>query len=302
MNTIKYFLTFLIYFYSKSHETFGQTSVGLRNYIFSPIVVSPSYAGRTNGEVKLIYNNQWAGLDGSPKTFIFSVDFLNPYKLGSNLQVYNDQIGPIRNTSLKLSNAYHLQITNDDYFSFGLQHGVNNLAVDVINSRYLDQEDFIILNGNVTAWNYNIDISGTYYNPWGYAGLTFRNLVRTNILINNYSARGLHFYFGSETQMTKDWDFSYSILVNWIENLPVDPNVHCFFKYLDKQSFGATFSRNSIGAAFQIDATESHKLFYTFNLPLSQLAYFTRQSHAVGISIDLIKPNRVVIESPLFFL
>lgn len=302
MNTIKYFLTFLIYFYSKSHETFGQTSVGLRNYIFSPIVVSPSYAGRTNGEVKLIYNNQWAGLDGSPKTFIFSIDFLNPYRLGSNLQVVNDQIGPIRNTSLKLSNAYHLQITNDDYFSFGLQYGINNLAVDVINSRYLDREDFIILNGNVTEWNYNIDISGTYFNPWGYAGLTFRNLVRNNVLINNYSARGLHLYFGSETQMTEDWGFSYSLLINWIENLPVDPNVHCFFKYHDRHSFGAIFSRNSLGAAFQIDATESHKLFYTFNFPLSHLVYFTRQSHAVGISIDIIKPNRVIIESPLFFL
>lgn len=302
MNTIKYFLTFIIFFYSKCHETFGQTSVGLRNYIFTPIVVSPSYAGRTNGEVKLIYNNQWAGLDGSPKTFIFSIDFLNPYRLGSNLQVVNDQIGPIRNTSLKLSNAYHLQITDDNYFSFGLQYGINNLAVDVINSRYLDREDFIILNGNVTEWNYNIDISGTYFNPWGYAGLTFRNLVRNNVLINNYSARGLHLYFGSETQMTEDWDFSYSLLINWIENLPVDPNVHCFFKYHDRQSFGAILSRNSLGAAFQIDATESHKLFYTFNFPLSQLVYFTRQSHAVGISIDIIKPNRVIIESPLFFL
>jgi hypothetical protein len=102
--------------------------------------------------------------------------------------------------------------------------------------------------------------------------------------------------------MLPNWDFSYSFLVNWIENLPVDPNLHLFFKYRDVVSVGATLSRNSIGAAYQITAAESYKLFYSFNFPLSQLAYFTRQNHAVGISIDMIKPSRMVIESPLFFL
>lgn len=280
----------------------AQSSVGLRNYIFSPIAVSPSYAGRTNGEFNLIYNNQWAGLKGSPKSFMASMDFMNAYRLGTNIQILNDQIGPIQSTSLKMANAYHLQLSDADFFSFGMQFGMNNLAIDVVNSRFLDPQDFIILNGNITNWFVNLDVSGTYYNPWGYAGLTFRNLVRTDILINNYSARGVHIYFGSEREMLPNWDFSYSLLVNWIENLPVDPNLHCFFKYHDMMSFGATFSRNSIGAAYQIKAAETYKFFYNFNLPLSNLAYFTRQNHTIGISIDMIKPSKMVIESPLFFL
>ena len=296
-------LSILLLLVLSSYDSmWAQSSVGLRNYIFSPIAVSPSYAGRTNGELNLIYNNQWAGMEGSPQTFLLSMDFMNAYRLGSNFQIFNDQIGPIRNTSFKMSNAYHLQMSDVDFFSFGMQYGLNNLAIDVVNSKFLDPEDFIILNGNITDWFFNVDVSGTYYNPWGYAGITFRNLIRTDILINNYSARGMHLYFGSEREMVPNWDFSYSFLVNWIENLPVDPNLHCFFKYRDMMSVGATFSRNSIGAAYQITAADSYKLFYSFNFPLSQLAYFTRQNHAVGISIDMIKPSRMVIESPLFFL
>jgi len=107
-----------------NHSTiWAQSSVGLRNYIFSPIAVSPSYAGRTNGELNLIYNNQWAGMDGSPQTFLLSMDFMNAYNLGTNFQIFNDQIGPIRNTSFKLSNAYHLQISDIDFFLLACNTG-----------------------------------------------------------------------------------------------------------------------------------------------------------------------------------
>jgi len=63
-------------------------------YYFNPILYNPASAGSSERfEMSLIYRNQWTGLEGAPKTAMFT--FGGPLNMGSNIssQIYSDKAG-----------------------------------------------------------------------------------------------------------------------------------------------------------------------------------------------------------------
>jgi hypothetical protein len=183
---------------------------------------------------------------------------------------------------------------------------LNRLDVDLPSEQYIDQNDFVILNGVIRKWYHNVDISGAYYGRQSYFGATMRNAVRTSFFLNdNYGARVIHLYGGSEYKTIYGFDFLYSGLLNIVENTPVDMNVHMMLRFQDYLSSGILIGSSNVGLVYKINSNNGFSFLYQYSYPLSDLSLFSQQSHMATIRYGLTKANvfaNRIVETPVFFL
>lgn len=285
----------------------AQTHPALENYLFNPVSVSPSYAGRQSGSLSFSHDQQLVGLDGAPVTTNISYDSMTRGRFGLNVGVMENSVGPIQNTSCSITTAYHLRISKTEYFSAGIRYSLNQLGIDLVSEQYIDPDDFVINNGVIQKWYQNVDIGGAYYGKNKYAGLSFRNAVRTSFFINdNYGAQVLHLFGGGEYQtIYKNLDVMYSGLINIAPNSPVDVNVHVLGRIKDMFSGGVLISSNQVGVVYQVNSPSGFNFLYQYSYPLTQINYITQQSHTACIRFHFVRArsygNRIV-ETPVFFL
>lgn len=285
---------------------FSQSHPALENYLFNPVNISPSYAGRLSGSMSFSHDQQLIGIDGAPVTTSLYYDSMTKGRFGYNLSIMQNEVGPVQNVAAGLSTAYHLRISPTEYFSAGVKYTLNRLGVDLPSERYLDPNDFVILNGVVLKWYQNVDISGAYYGRNSFFGVTMRNAVRTSFFINeNYGARVFHIYAGTDVAITERFKIQYSGLVNISENSPVDINVHVLGNVLDYVSSGVLLSPNKIGVVYRINSINGFTFLYQYAYPLNDIRYISQQSHTACLRYHFkratVYGNRIV-ETPVFFL
>jgi hypothetical protein len=211
-----------------------------------------------------------------------------------------DKIGPIQNNSLHVSTAYHLQISRDEYFSFGMRHGLHTFLMNLNNERYIDLADISINTGVYNTAYYNLDLSGLYYSKENYFGATLFNAVNGQFLIDNYTARSLGFFGGGEYQYNRNVKVSYSGALLATAGKPIVLNLYA--QYFIRPELRVGLQRHDRDYGFNaVFENRGLKLFYKYSYPSSMLRFFSSQSHTFGFSYDFINEKRRV-ESPVFFL
>ena len=298
--------TFAIVVLLLGTTVFSQTHPALENYLFNPVSVSPSYAGRQSGSLSFSHDQQLIGLNGAPVTTNITYDNMTKGRFGFNVAVMENSVGPIQNTSFAITTAYHLRISEKEYFSAGIRYSLNQLGIDLVSERSIDPNDYIIVNGVIQKWYQNIDIGGAYYGPKKYAGISFRNVVRTSFFINdNYGARVAHIFGGGEMPTNLGLDFLYSGLVNVMPNSPIDLNLHFLLRSKKIFSSGMLVSPYKVGWIYQINSPSGFNFLYQYAYPLTEIKYISQQSHTACIRFHFVRAksyaNRIV-ETPVFFL
>jgi len=296
----------LLAFLPLSFITIAQSHPSLHNYIFNPVEISPSYAGRLSGSLSASHDQRWLGMSGAPVTTNLNYDVMTKGRFGYNIGVMTNKVGPIANNALNLVTSYHLRISPDEYFSTGIRYALNRLDVDLPSEQFIDPDDFVILNGVIRKWYHNVDISGAYYGRNSYFGATLRNAVRTSFFLNeNYGARAVHLYAGSEYPTLYGFDFLYSGLINIVENTSPDVNIHLMLRFQEYVSSGVLIGSSNIGLVYKIKSNNGFNFLYQYSYPLSSLSLFTQQSHMATLRFGLTKTNvfgNRIVETPVFFL
>ncbi len=279
----------------------AQQSPTIDNYLFNPISIAPSLSGQQNGMVQSIYDAQWIGLKGAPRTAGAYYDQMTPSRFGFNLGLVEDRIGPMVNQNLGISTSYHLQVAKETYLAVGIRYSLSHTAVDFDDDFWVDKADNEIYSID-GPWYQNVDLSATLYQDKFYAGMTMKNVVRQAIYEHNFTARVGHFYGGYHFEANDQWTVSPSLLVNVSENTPLDVNVHVYGEFMKKWGIGTNFSPgDEIGIFTQVYLPGNWTMFYQYNYPLSPLVYVTTQSHVIGVGMDLIHDAKTII-SPRYFL
>ena len=282
-------------------QAVAQQNPTMDNYLFNPVSISPAYAGQQNGQIQSIYDAQWIGLKGAPRTGAMYYDYMSPSRFGFNLGVVDDQVGPMRTQSLGISTAYHLQVADQVYFSTGIRYSIAKTGVDFTDEFYVDKIDQAIYDID-GPWIQNVDLSGTVYSDNWYVGATMKNMVQQEIYTNNFTARVAHLFGGYRFDLENNWTVNPSVLLNVTENAPLDVNLHAFFEYKESLGAGLNLSpSDELGLFFKADILGGWQLFYQYNYPLSELVYITQQSHVIGVGINVM-PERKNIISPRYFL
>lgn len=176
-------------------------------------MMNPGFCGTKRlVDIRLNYRNQWTGYDGAPKTYALSINSrLWKGKIGVGGFVFQDNIGPFRNTASSLTFAYHVKFS-DSEISFGVQ------------GNYLKQKfigtDITLRNQQDHAINqYVTDIAGTFDGSFGV--VYYNDRFHLAVGANNVTGSELKHYKGDSLyhgKYTNAAHYNVSAGYNWSDN------------------------------------------------------------------------------------
>jgi type IX secretion system PorP/SprF family membrane protein len=160
----------------------------ISQYMFNIMSVNPGYAGSTDMvNINALNRNQWLGLEGAPKTYLFSADI--PFNLfekshGAGISIVQDNIGVSKDLGLKLSYAYRAKTKiGDGRIGIGVSLGFYNSNTDF--SKLTPSEPII---GGSTQKPNAFDMAlGIYYKTEKvYMGISSTHLLGSELNFGSY--------------------------------------------------------------------------------------------------------------------
>jgi len=147
-------------------------------YYFNPILYNPASAGSSERfEMSLIYRNQWTGLEGAPKTAMFT--FGGPLNMGSNIssQIYSDKAGAFSRLGADLGYAYRLELAKDIFWSLGLTAQFVNISLNGELLTFQDQNEQVIPRVKEKRTYFDATASTFFNGKYFYAGFSVPQIL-----------------------------------------------------------------------------------------------------------------------------
>lgn len=124
-------LILAVVFSLASTDSKAQQDPVYSQYMFNMLTINPAYAGsRDVLSVTATHRKQWLGINGSPTTQVLTGDAAIANKrMGVGLQLYNDEIGIVKNTGVGGIYSYRIRLRTG-ILSMGLKVGINRFIAD----------------------------------------------------------------------------------------------------------------------------------------------------------------------------
>ncbi len=293
-----------------SFEVRAQQEPLYTQYMFNTVSVNPAYAGTRNAMNMLLLSRvQWAGLEGAPRTYNFTMHTpLNNYKMGLGFSIVSDSYGPVDNSYFNFNYAYRVNLTNKIILSMGIKGGIYNYHVGLNNLAIGDGSDASFSENQEHNWQPNAGMGLYLYSGKWYAGFSIPKLIQTTFSeeasISNVSDLRRHYFLmaGYILDLNSELKFKPSVINKVVEGAPPSTDVTAQFLYQDTYWFGATY-RFGDALAFIANVQLNKQLMvgYSYDFSVSDLAKYNSGSHEIIISFDFdgFLKNKVI--SPRYF-
>lgn len=291
----------------------AQQDAQYSQYIFNGIYINPAYAGyRERVNINATYRNQWAGVEGAPRSFSLAADALMPNeRVGLSMIVNAEQLGAQKSISAFGNYAYRLPVNEDgtSRLAFGLGFGVVQSTLDgnMLNPR--DQGDNYVPNGAVKQVLPDIN-AGVFFSTRNmYVGASVNNLIGKYVLDKksldyNFPTPRPHFYLtGGMLIPVVDYvvDFKPLFLIKDDIKGPTLLDVNAFFlfkqtiwlgmgyrtgiKLYEKPALiGNIGSSNALIGMTEIFVSQNLRLGYSYDHSMSNLSGYANSTHEISIS------------------
>jgi len=138
-------LTILIWLWCA--QLYSQQDAQYTQYMYNTSAINPAYAGtRGAASAVALYRNQWAGIDGAPKTQVFAyhtpVGFNEKIGLGGN--VINEKVGGLNETGITADMSYKLDFSYHGSLHLGMKAGLNLLNSDFSQLQVFNENDELL--------------------------------------------------------------------------------------------------------------------------------------------------------------
>lgn len=304
----KYFCVNCLVVFSSAFG-WGQQDSQFTQYMYNTIAINPAYAG-SRGQLTFnaLYRNQWVGVDGTPKTFTFSMNTPIGFKrVGVGLSFFRDEIGPSTEDQIASDFSYTIPVGRKTFFSFGLKGGINLLNVDFTQLDVQDSTDPVFASNIENRLTPNIGF-GFYLrgkDKW-YFGISTPNVLETEHLKNfarsEASERANYYAIGGYVfDIVPDVKFKPAFLVKAVSGSPVSFDFSANFLFNELFTLGAAYRLDagvSALAAFQV--SDKVLIGYAYDYDTSALRSFSSGSHEVFLRFELATRRRSVF-NPRFF-
>lgn len=183
--------------------SFAQQDPMFTKYMFNSLAFNPAFAGSPEYmSVRLLYRDQWLGLEGAPTTQSFSIHSPVSEKVGLGLSILNDKIGATGSTTTNLSYAYRIPLGKGK-LSLGLQTGFSNWRANWNELTFKDPSalDNSFSETNPSYWLFNFGAGAFYYAPKYYIGFSAPHLYNNDLRgevrddVDVWAKQYRHFYF-----------------------------------------------------------------------------------------------------------
>src|SRR5690625_2070275 len=282
-------------------------------YMYNTQLINPAYSG--NREILsfgLLYRTQWVGVEGAPKSAVFSVNSpIGKLKnMGLGFSVIHDEIGPSKQTDVSVDYSYRIPLSYNTTLNFGLKAGLDVLSIDFTKLNIYDPSDPLFQENIDNRWQPTIG-AGVYLNSdkW-YLGLSAPSILETkhfersnNSNFQSVAAERLHFYFigGYVFDVNESIKFKPATMLKWVEGAPLQLDVSANFLFHEKLTIGAAWRWDaavSVLAGFQI----SPELFIGvgYDYQLTDIEKYSSGSYEVVLRFDIFEKIEKVL-TPRFF-
>jgi len=312
MKKIIYTVFILSFLILSSKDSSAQQEAMYSQYMFNALDINPAYAGSRNViSATALYRNQWAGIDGAPKTGTLTIDApTDNKKIGLGMQLYNDKLGITNTTGLVLSSAYRIRMDKAT-LSFGLQGSVESYKADYsrvsLDENGNTNDPAFSENVNSTKFNFG---TGIYYNSdQFYFGIAIPKLYpnrlssNSNATTNNPSKEEMHLFVSTGFLFNLDEDFKLrpSFLLKAVNGAPLEGDINATLWIKDVLGLGAQYRTNAdVSGSIQIQATQQIRIGYAYDYSTTKLQNFNSGSHEIMLRYEFgFEKDKVI--SPRYF-
>ncbi|MGY0041499.1 PorP/SprF family type IX secretion system membrane protein [Pedobacter sp. NJ-S-72] len=329
----KYFGLLLILFLNITFCS-GQQRPQYTQYIFNNFLLNPALSGMENYiDIKMGHRNQWAGLEGAPKTGFVTANWAlgdqylwanalsfeengnnpmsrsytqnytaSPSHHGVGFTAVMDKAAQISTFAFNLTYAYHLRLSNRLNLSVGAAAGITNIGLDVNALQFETPQDPALRNtiSNQTKPDFSMGL--WIYGARFFSGISIQQIIPQKL--NFTSSEGYntgkqvpHLFVtgGYKLDATEDISVTPSLMLKYVQDLPasVDINVKAAFK--DKFWIGASGRKDdSYTAMVGFNVGHLINLTYAYDFTTSQLNQVSNGSHEIVLGVLLNNVYKVL--------
>jgi type IX secretion system PorP/SprF family membrane protein len=304
---MKKLISFLYLLFIIKLSAIGQIDPQFTNNMFYKLGVNPGFAGADNAISGLILNRyQWEGMNGAPKTLVFSVDAaanLFGRTTGLGLNIISDQLGFAKNILINASYAYRTELSFGN-LGIGLSAGFYNQS---INGDWKIPEDSRLTppgsdpgipQGEVsqlvpdfgagiylTSQKYYLGISSTHLNE---AAIEYDEVASSYLTRHYYLTGGYNIKLGDPLFELRPSFLLKSDIATW--QLDVNANI----VYNDRFWGGFSYRvDDALALLMGLELANGLRVGYSFDLVTSAIGYYGFASHEVFVSYSVaLERNR----------
>ncbi len=313
----KYIITIFIGFLSLAAQ--AQQDAGFSMYFFNPVYINSGYAGsRETFSGSLVHRSQWVGMEDAPTTQSFSFHSAIPNtKIGLGLQVYNDVSGPMKNTGLKLTYAYHMPLTAKTKLSFGISGMMNNVRIGWDKINIDDNTDPSFVGNDASSWVPDASAGLYLYRTRFYAGISANHLLESKFDLTTSPGadmakfnRQYYFTSGVVVPISKSIDLRPSVLFKYVESAPVIGELDAALIFYQRVFVGAGYRTgkrieidgfdNMLIGLLQVQLTQQISLGYAYDYYLNREGDYNSGTHEIMLGWD-ISTTKTKMSNPRYF-
>lgn len=313
-------------------------------YVFNNYLLNPALSGIENyTDVKAGYRRQWTGLEGAPVTSYLTANmpignnFLNdnagtmPGGGGENpmsrsymrdytaaaphhgvgITIVNDKAGPLSQTNIDATYAYHIGLTPKWNMSVGVSAGITHYGLNTADITLGNSVDGVggfdpaIANGNNSQWKPDLGAGIWIYTSNFYIGASAQQLLKQNLYFStntsyNQSQTVPHFFFtaGIKLPISDDVSFMPSAMLKVINPVPVSYDITGKLAFRDRFWIGGSYRHDdSFSALAGLFINSLISVGYSYDITTSNLNTVSNGTHEIVIGILL--NNRYKVTCPM---
>lgn len=334
---MKRFLLFCVVICTVANTGFAQQRPQYTQYVFNSYLLNPAVTGIENyADLKAGYRSQWSGLQGAPVTSYITVNtplgdnyiaqsatgmpqgggtdpysrsYLQEYRAsephhGLGFMMVSDKTGPITQTNINFSYAYHLGITEKLNLAVGVAAGFNHISLNTSEITLETALDPAISNGENSQWKPDLSVGIWAYSGAYFFGASVQQLLKQNLYFNTnsnitQSQTVPHYFFtaGVKLPLSDDVSLMPSVLVKVIQPVPTTFDVNMKLGFQDIFWLGGSYRKDdSFGALAGFNINSSINVGYSYDFTTSALKTVSNGTHEIVIGILL--NNKYKVRNP----
>jgi type IX secretion system PorP/SprF family membrane protein len=273
------------------------------------LAVQPAYAGSTGTlNITGISRAQWIGFAGAPNTNTLTIQGpLSRYNVGLGLSIINDKWGPIRQNGVYVDYAYHVQLGEEQYLSFGIKGGANIYQAWLTDLLINDPGDDVFKYDVNMTFLPNVGAGILWHGDRFFLGASMPKFLKNRLRspsTDNIYKEVLHFYGmgGLVFPLSEGLKFKPTVLYRWAERTPSFAEFSGTMIVADQLWFGATYrTKNSYAFIFQFSVNNQLKFGYSYDLTIFHPTQVNAGTHEFMISYDFVTTKRGRRVTPRYF-
>lgn len=309
-------------------------------YILNNYIVNPALSGIEQYiDVKVANRQQWAGLENAPQTSYVtahfplgntsdwnsptSFDMVGENPLGQSftttymaskphhgigLLAVADNAGPLSNTTVNLTYAYHIGLAPKLNLAVGVGLGASRFSLNTSKIKLEDPNDPAILNRSTTGTiRPDLNIGLWLYSVRYFVGASVQQLLPQNIGINDTgnpnAAKTVPHYFvtsGYRFWLGDDFTLIPSVMLKYVKPTNPSADFNAKIAFRNNAWLGVNYRRkDAISALLGFNLGALFNVSYAYDFNTSALNTVAGRSHEIVLGFTL--NNRYKVSNPIAF-